>query len=80
MFDRVQITWAQWTEVWRPPAPGDKPPRLGPAGAGLVLLPHRPERPEIPSTPEVPPVAPDVSPPVESNGERAPSQTTEAKV
>ncbi|MBN9120663.1 MAG: hypothetical protein J0I06_16185, partial [Planctomycetes bacterium] len=55
MFDRVPITWSQWTEVWRPPAPGDKPRRLGPAGGELVLLPPRADRP--------PPIAP--APPTE---------------
>jgi hypothetical protein len=47
MFERVEITWSQWTEVWRPPVSGDKPPRLGPAGGELILLP-----PRTPFTPE----------------------------
>ena len=51
MFDRTQITWSQWTEVWRPPAPGDKPHRLGPAGGELILLTPRSDRP-----PPAPPV------------------------
>ena len=38
MFDRAQITWSQWTDVWRP-LPGDKPPRLGPAGGELIPFP-----------------------------------------
>ena len=42
MFDRTPITWTQWTEVWRPPARCDKPPRLGPAGSELILLPRAP--------------------------------------
>jgi hypothetical protein len=45
LFNRVQITWSQWTAVWRPPAPGEKPRRLGPPGGELVLLPPRTERP-----------------------------------
>jgi len=49
MFDRTQITWTQWTEVWRAPAPGDKPPRLGPANSALILLPPRTARPPAPA-------------------------------
>jgi hypothetical protein len=44
MFNRVELTWSQWTDVWRSPAPGDKPPRLGPPGGELVLLPPRTDR------------------------------------
>jgi hypothetical protein len=44
-FDRVPLTWSQWTDVWRPPLPGDKPARLGPAGGELALLPPRTGRP-----------------------------------
>jgi hypothetical protein len=51
MFKRVEITWSQWTEVWRPPAPGEKPRRLGPPGGELVLLPPRTERPPLPPAP-----------------------------
>jgi hypothetical protein len=47
MFDRTQITWSQWTEVWRPPVPGDKPRRLGPAGSELLLFPPRTDRPPV---------------------------------
>jgi hypothetical protein len=47
MFDRTQITWSQWTEVWRPAATGDKPRRLGPAGGELLLLPPRTARPPV---------------------------------
>jgi hypothetical protein len=53
MFHRIEITWTQWTEVWRPPARGDKPPRLGPAGGELILLPPRTDRP-----PPLPPALP----------------------
>jgi hypothetical protein len=44
MFARTQITWAQWTEVWRPPALGDKPGRLGPPVGELILSPPRTDR------------------------------------
>lgn len=54
MFSRVAITWSQWTEVWRPPAPGEKPRRLGSPGGELTLLPPRAERPPTPPLPPAP--------------------------
>ncbi len=39
LFNRLQLTWTQWTEVWRPPSEGEKPRRLGPPGGELTLLP-----------------------------------------
>jgi hypothetical protein len=64
LFERIEITWSQWTEAWRPPAPGDKPPRLGPPGGELVLLPPRADRPpSLPAVPEPPP-----NPPAEPAG------------
>jgi hypothetical protein len=77
MFNRVQITWEQWTAVWRPPAPGDKPRRLGPAGGWLALLPPRTERPTGPPPSSLPPApdSPPSAPPAESGaGERAPDR------
>jgi hypothetical protein len=44
MFRRLEITWTQWTEVWRSPAPGDKPPQLGRWGSELPLMPVRGDR------------------------------------
>jgi hypothetical protein len=45
LFNRFPLTWSQWTDVWRPPVPGDKPPRLGPSGTEPTLLPARTDRP-----------------------------------
>jgi hypothetical protein len=70
MFARTQITWSQWTELWTPPVPGDKPRRLGPDGGELVLFP--PRTGPLPPPP-TPPVEPEVSDP-------APVPPTEAKV
>jgi hypothetical protein len=70
MFNRVPITWTQWTEVWRPPQPGDKPPRLGPGE--LALLPPRPERP-----PEAGAAEAGVPSAESVNGDGAPSATPE---
>jgi hypothetical protein len=61
MFDRVELTWSQWTEVWRPPAPGEKPRRLGPPGGELSLLPPRTAPPKPAG--ELPPTPLDGSPP-----------------
>jgi hypothetical protein len=63
MFGRIQINWSAWTGAWQPPAPGDKPPRLGPPD--LVLLPPRVDRPptDPPPPPEPPPEAPPEPPP-----------------
>ncbi len=44
IFRRLEITWTQWTEVWRSPTPGDKPPQLGRWGSELPLMPVRGER------------------------------------
>ena len=54
MFNRLQFTWSQWTDVWRAPPVGDKPPRLGPASGELTLLPPRTDRPP-PSPPNADP-------------------------
>lgn len=51
LFNRGQITWSEWAEVWRAPAPGDKPPRLVAAGE-RVLLPPRAERPAVAEVPK----------------------------
>jgi hypothetical protein len=58
IFDRVPLTWSQWTAVWRPPAPGDKPPRLGPPGYDLNVLPPRTLRALPPAAPPEPPALP----------------------
>ncbi len=60
LFDRTRITWTEWTEVWRAPAPGDKPRRLGPTDNEFVLLPPRAESTARPAAPD--------APPAESNG------------
>ena len=39
VFGRLELTWNQWLTVWSTPA-GKEPPRFGPAGWDLVLLPR----------------------------------------
>lgn len=62
IFSRVELTWDQWTEVWRRTAgPGGRP-RFGPEGE-LNLLPPR-EPPAAPVLPVSPAVLPAPAAPI----------------
>ena len=81
IFKRVPLTWTQWAAVWRAPAPGEPPLRLGPASGALVLLPPRTDLPpQLPETPDPPPPDPPITPvglvfapPAEGQSARLPS-------